>query len=117
MTTTLTTRALIALVILIALPIVRSRMNFIAPETARQLVDDGALLLDVRTPQEFGETHLPGALNIPLQELETRYAELPRDRTLVLYCRSGNRSSMARRFLQTQGFDEVHDLGALSRWR
>lgn len=117
MTFNLTTLALIALVILIALSIVRKKMNFIDPQTARQLVDEGALLVDVRTPQEYNERHIPGALNLPLQELEARTAELPKDRTLVLYCRSGNRSSMARRFLLSHGYDEVHDLGPLTRWQ
>ncbi|RAL22273.1 rhodanese-like domain-containing protein [Lujinxingia litoralis] len=117
MTSNLMTFALIALVILVALPIVRSRMNFIDPQEARQLVEEGALLLDVRTPAEFNERHIPGALNIPLQELQARQGELPEQaRPIVVYCRSGNRSSQARNYLRSQGFEQVHDLGPLTRW-
>ncbi|MCS6915911.1 MAG: rhodanese-like domain-containing protein [Myxococcales bacterium] len=84
---------------------------------ARRLVSAGALLVDVRTPEEWASGHLKGAINIPLQELEQRLAELgSRDRSIVLYCHSGNRSSQARRLLERAGFSAVYDLGAMSRW-
>jgi len=59
-----------------------------------QLVADGALLLDVRTPGEFADGHVQGALNVPVQVLESRIAELDPARPVVVYCRSGNRSAM-----------------------
>ena len=91
--------------------------RFADPEEARSLVQDGAVLIDVRTPGEFQQHHIPGAINIPLQELERRLSELPNsDEEIVLYCRSGNRSSTARQILQRQGFEKVHDLGAITRW-
>lgn len=84
---------------------------------ARQLVQAGARLIDVRTPSEFAAGHIPGALNIPLQQLDSRLTELqPTDRPVVLYCRSGNRSGSAARLLKNAGFAAVHDLGAMSRW-
>ncbi len=74
-------------------------------------------LLDVRTPQEFAEGHLRGAVNIPLSELHRRLSELgDRSRPLVVYCRSGRRSAVAAAELRSSGFAEVHDLGAMSNW-
>lgn len=84
---------------------------------ARRLVEAGAQLVDVRTPAEFADGHLDGAVNIPVQELERRMAELgPKDRPVVVYCRSGNRSGRAANMLKTAGYPKVHDLGAMSRW-
>jgi rhodanese-related sulfurtransferase len=84
---------------------------------ARELVQAGARLVDVRTPGEFAAGHLPGAINIPLQQLDDRLAELrPKDSPVVLYCRSGNRSGSAARTLKSAGFGRVYDLGSMSRW-
>lgn len=83
------------------------------------LVDQGALLLDVRSPAEFAEGHLAGAINIPVQELESRLAELPADKTreVLVYCRSGMRSARARTMLLAAGFVKVDDLGAMANWK
>ena len=85
--------------------------------SSRRLVEAGARLVDVRTPQEFANGHIPGAVNMPVQDLERRMGELTgKDRPIVLYCRSGARSSSAARMLKSAGYTEVHDLGAMSRW-
>ncbi|HEY0467097.1 MAG TPA: rhodanese-like domain-containing protein [Polyangiaceae bacterium] len=84
---------------------------------AHQLVQAGARLVDVRTPSEFAAGHIPGAVNIPLQQLDSRQSELqPPHTPVILYCRSGNRSRSATRVLKNAGFAAVHDLGAMSRW-
>jgi phage shock protein E len=89
----------------------------VSSEEARRLVQSGARLVDVRTPDEFAAGHIPGAINIPVQQLETRIHELePREGTVVLYCRSGRRSGDAARMLKRAGFALVHDLGPMSRW-
>lgn len=86
--------------------------------SARDLVEEGARLLDVRSPEEFADGHLPGAIHIPVDELPSRLAELePRHAAVVVYCRSGRRSARAAELLRTSGFDAVHDLGAMSDWR
>lgn len=73
-----------------------------------------ALLLDVRTPGEFSGGHLEGAVNVPVQELEQRLAEVgPTDRPVVVYCRSGVRSARAAGLLEAAGFTRVHDLGGI----
>jgi phage shock protein E len=87
------------------------------PSAARRLVAEGALLLDVRTPAEFAEGHIHGALNIPIQALPERMSELSdADRAIVVYCRSGMRSARARQMLRRAGHTTVHDLGAMSNW-
>lgn len=80
--------------------------------TTARLVAEGALLLDVRTPAEVATGAPNGALNIPVQELATRLHELPRDRTIVAYCRSGVRSASAVEQLVAAGFD-AHDAGGV----
>jgi rhodanese-related sulfurtransferase len=83
---------------------------------ARELVANGALLLDVRTAAEFGEQHIPGALNIPVQELPGRVGELLRTtHPIVVYCRSGARSAHAAQLLRQAGHD-VLDIGAIGNW-
>ena len=82
----------------------------------RELVARGALLLDVRTPAEFQEAHLPTARNIPVQELPGRLHEVgSTDRDVVVYCRSGGRSAAASAILRAAGY-QVRDLGPISAW-
>lgn len=84
---------------------------------ARELVQAGARLVDVRTPSEFAAGHIPGAINIPLQQLDSRLSELQaQDTPVVLYCRSGSRSGSAKRLLKNAGLAAVYDLGPMSRW-
>lgn len=75
------------------------------------------LLVDVRTPQEFNSGYIEGAVNIPLQNLTQRLDEIPADQPVVLYCRSGNRSSTAARMLTNAGYDQVYDLGGVIDWQ
>lgn len=82
----------------------------------RQLVEQGALLLDVRTPDEFRSGHVSRATNIPVQELGRRLNECgPKSRPIVVYCRSGGRSATAASLLRGAGY-EVKDLGPMSAW-
>jgi len=81
-----------------------------------KLVADGATLLDVRTPGEFANGHLPGAVNIPVSDLSARLNEVPKDKPVVVYCRSGHRSGMAASTLRRSGMKTVVDLGAMSNW-
>lgn len=83
--------------------------------TARQKVASGATLLDVRTPGEYAEGHIDGALNIPVQELEQRLGEVPQGHPVVVYCLSGGRSAAASRMLAAAGY-EAYDLGPKSAW-
>lgn len=74
-------------------------------------------LLDVRTPGEFDGGHIPGADNISVQTLQQRLAEVPQDKPIVVYCRSGNRSAQAARILQAAGYETIYDLGGIIEWQ
>jgi phage shock protein E len=79
-------------------------------------IKKGAQIIDVRTPEEFAQGHYPGAKNIPVGELMIRLNELgATDKPIVLYCRSGRRSAMAKQILIDQGFTDVTDAGALEK--
>jgi phage shock protein E len=74
-------------------------------------------LVDVRTAEEFRAGHIPGAVNIALQNLPERMATLSKEQPIVLYCRSGARSSNAAQMLTRAGFEDVRDLGGIMRWQ
>jgi rhodanese-related sulfurtransferase len=93
------------------------RRGDVRGEEARKLVAGGARLLDVRTSREFAAGHLPGAVNIPVGDLGRRMHSLgPKDRPIVAYCQSGQRSGLAKRLLMANGFTAIHNLGAMSSW-
>lgn len=109
---------LIAAALAVAAFVVIPRLNTTGGSEARKLVADGALLVDVRTPEEYAAGHLDGAINIPVQVLEERVGELGdnKERPIVLYCRSGARSSSALDQLKAKGFTSLHNLGPMSAW-
>ena len=80
-------------------------MREISAEEARKLVADGAQLVDVRAEHEWEAGRIAGATHLPLAELAERAGELDKDRPVVLYCRGGNRSTMAAEALAEAGFD------------
>lgn len=84
---------------------------------AAQLQGQGAFLVDVRQPEEFAEGHIAGSTLIPLDDLESRIAEVPRDRNVVVVCHSGNRSRHGRDILLQAGYPRVVSMsGGLAAW-
>jgi len=93
------------------------RMSLVSADKARQLLKQGAVVIDVRNPGEFNSGHVPGAINIPLGEIRS---EVPRrfpdkNRALLLHCLSGGRSGMARQQLRSLGYADAYNLGSYSR--
>ena len=85
--------------------------------TAKALVAAGARVVDVRTPQEFASGHVPGAINIPYEEIGKRAAEIgPPSTPVVLYCRTGRRSGVAAEALQKAGYGRLYDFKSVSAW-
>src|SRR5687767_10617530 len=83
---------------------------------AHRWVQDGALLVDVRTPGEFSGGHIDGAVNIPIEDLEKHTDRLSdKSRPVVVYCTSGVRSARVARALRELGY-RVFDLGAMNNW-
>ena len=77
----------------------------------------GAFILDVRQPDEWNTVHIPDATLIPLDQLAARVSELPRDREIVVVCRSGNRSATGRDILLEAGFTQVTSMaGGVTEW-
>ncbi|MFO0581683.1 MAG: rhodanese-like domain-containing protein [Anaeromyxobacter sp.] len=84
---------------------------------AHRLVKEGVKVVDVRTAQEFAAGHVPGAVNIPFDEIEKRAAELgPPGTKVLLYCRTGRRSGIAAETLRAKGYTNLFDLQAYDRW-
>lgn len=86
--------------------------------TARELSNrDDVLILDVRENDEYAAGHIPGATLVPLGQLASRMSELPKDKTIVAVCRSGNRSGQATELLRQNGFN-VHNMqGGMNAWQ
>jgi phage shock protein E len=87
----------------------------VSPDVVLQKIKAGATVVDVRTPGEYQSGAYPGALNIPVQELDRRLGELSPDRPIVVYCASGMRSASAERLLRARGFADVVNGGGLSQ--
>ena len=82
---------------------------------ARKAVENGALIVDVRTPKEFKEKHILGAVNLPIEEIMKGRINLSKDKELVLYCRTGSRSAASAKVLKEQGWS-VYDVATQSDW-
>jgi len=76
------------------------------------------VFLDVRTPKEYAAGHVPGAVNIPVQQLQQRLSEVPKDKRLYVYCESGVRAGKASKMLVDAGFGSVENVPTSMRgWR
>lgn len=93
--------------------------DYTQPEALRELIEQQTeeyLLLDVRTPAEFSQGHIPTAVNLPLSDIPENPPALESDALIIVYCRSGNRSASAQKLLEGLGYTRVLDFGGLSRW-
>jgi rhodanese-related sulfurtransferase len=88
----------------------------VSREEAQKLVDEGAQLVDVRAGHEWDTGRIGGATHLPLPELADRVGELERDRPVVLYCRGGNRSTMAAEALEDAGYDAAKLTDGIVGW-
>lgn len=75
-------------------------------------------ILDVRSKEEFNSGHIEGAYLLPVSELENRLEELPQDKPIIVYCRSGSRSTSAANILLGKGFKEIFNMtGGITEWQ
>ena len=85
--------------------------------TAKSLAAAGAKVVDVRTAEEFASGHVPGAINIPYDQIARRASEIgPPSTPVVLYCRTGRRSGIAVEALQKAGYEKLYDFRSVSAW-
>lgn len=89
----------------------------ITPQQASQYQKDGAYMLDVREQDEWNAGHINGAVLVPLGSLPSRLNEVPRDKEIVVVCRSGNRSAQGRDILLNAGYKNVTSMGGgMNQW-
>jgi phage shock protein E len=92
------------------------------PALAHKLFASGGLLFDVRSPEEFAEKHVDGAVNLPVGEIDRRLAEVEKlsggdkAKPIVVYCAMGSRAASAKKALVRAGYTQVTNLGGLSDW-
>ena len=90
----------------------------ISVDDVKKMIDEDkdVFILDVRTEDEYNENHLPGAINIPVNELGERTDEIPSEKPVIVYCLSGGRSRNASEMLIEKGFNDISDMGGISEW-
>ncbi len=84
----------------------------ITVDELKDAIDDGKhfFLLDVRMPDEVAEGKIPGVVNIPLPELDSRWSEVPKDKNIITVCARGGRAAAAMFILQDKGYNKIHTL-------
>lgn len=88
----------------------------VSREEAQKLIEDGAQLVDVRVDHEWETGRIAGATHLPLAELAARAGEIDKERPVVVYCRGGNRSSMAAAALAEAGYDAAKLTEGITGW-
>ena len=103
------------LFIILLLTACAKKYETITTNEALKLIDDGAIVVDVRTAQEYQEGHIKNAVNIPLDEIDT--IEYEHDQTIIVYCASGVRSLEAVKKLANMGYTSLYNLdGGILNW-
>lgn len=92
-------------------------MPAVGPEEAARRVDEGAVLLDVREPDEWNAGHAPDAVHVPLAALAASIDRFDKDQPIVAVCRVGGRSERAASVLLQRGYDAVNLAGGMQAWR
>lgn len=92
----------------------------ITAEEAKKLMDseEGCIILDVRTREEYDQGHIPGAILIPDTEIEAKAADLlpDKDQLILVFCRSGRRSKLAAQSLADLGYTNIREFGGILDW-
>ncbi|MFA6944980.1 MAG: rhodanese-like domain-containing protein [Pedobacter sp.] len=77
------------------------------------IINEGAFLVDVRSPREFAQGHVKGSVNIPLDSIPSQLSKFKNKKHIIVFCRSGNRSSQAKSYLEQSGFANVVNGGTV----
>jgi phage shock protein E len=84
----------------------------VADSTLARLIEGGALLVDVRTAEEFATGHAEGSINIPVDELKMQLSKFEGQHHILVFCKTGNRSERAKTLLNAEGFEKVTNAGS-----
>jgi len=82
----------------------------------KKSLEQGAQLIDVRSSVEYARGALPGAINMPIDRFQMYKDDIDQGKPVLLYCRSGQRSEMVKRFLDSLGFQQVHNIGSYQKF-
>ncbi|MDP2876665.1 MAG: rhodanese-like domain-containing protein [Holophaga sp.] len=102
-------------VAMLVLRTIFSNRSKLSKDQLMTLLDQGTVILDVRTPQEFAQGHVPESRNIPLDTLSSHFAKLDRTKPILVCCASGARSGAAKAMLEKAGFTRVENEGPWQR--
>lgn len=94
-----------------------SKIPNVSPTEAKEKLDSGAVLIDVRESHEWKSGHAPGAKHIPLGSLENRLKEIAKEREIMVICQSGMRSKQAAKLLAGKGYQVSNVSGGMANWR
>ena len=97
----------------------QNEINYIDPDQLYGLIQNKTedyLLVDVRTEEEYQSGHIPTAVNIPYTEIGEKIPVEDKSALIIVYCRSGNRSAIAKDTLQEKGYNRIIDFGGIDRW-
>ncbi len=94
----------------------KAEVHNIDPKTAKEMMND-AIIIDVRTKTEYEEEHIKSAINIPLESIKIGNKKLPnKEKIILVYCKSGNRSKQASQILVNMGYQHVYNFGGIDDW-
>jgi rhodanese-related sulfurtransferase len=110
----------LAMILTVAAIACTSGDEYTSTETLRGLIEEQSepyVLVDVRTPMEYASGYIPTAINIPHTQIGGQPPTEDKDALIILYCRSGSRSSYAERVLESQGYSNVTNFGGILQWQ
>jgi len=105
----------ITLLAALALRFFMQRRTMLSPDQIQELKQRGALVVDVRSTGEFAGGSVPGSVNIPMDQIPDAMGQWAKDQALLLCCASGVRSAHVQRYLQQEGYTDVHNAGPWQR--
>ena len=82
----------------------------------QEMLNEGGQLIDVRSPVEFSQGALNGAVNMPVENFQILKDDIDNNKPVLLYCRTGARSGMVKNYLEQLGFDQVHNIGGIQQF-
>lgn len=113
----LTVLATLLLLTLMAAACAGNGYRNVTAEEARELIQQGAKIIDIRSEIEFKQGHIPGSMHIPFSELAETAKQWPKDQKILVVCASGSRSVHAAQLLVEKGYTEVYNLaGGIYQW-
>ncbi len=103
----------------ISSPSEKARYIDVGVQQGKEMIDSGdVFILDVRTQEEYDAGHIRNSTLIPVQELDSRLKELPRNKKILVYCRTGQRSVAASEKLENSGFTQIYNMkGGITEWK